>query len=348
MKKDIKIKKQYGIANKEILIDRSITGNARGLYVYLCARSGNKGKCNPTVSTICKDLGINEATFHKYKNELIDKKVIKVEKEKTKKYYRNNYILLKKQTKGNFGYVYLDILTDSRVSLKEKAIYGLFACISGTRFISYPLSKVVYYILGMCRDTYFSAMKNLRELGYIKTKQLHIQGRFANCNYYINGAKPNKEKTRYIFKFKKTTTTKNRKNKANESVISESDISESDISEYDMYRSIVEEQIEYEALKGKYKTNEKAIYILENIVDILNNTIFYGKSRDLVVEGRVMIGSIVKSVFEKLEFNNIKVVVENILNINYKIKNIKAYLKVALINSYYQEENKKYNKMRSY
>ena len=342
MKKKINIEKQYGIVNKDILKNKNISYEAKGLYTYFCARSGNKNECYPTISVICTDLGINERTFHKYKNELIDKKVIKVEKEKTDKYYRNRYVLLQKQGKGNFGYVYLDILTDPRVSLTEKSIYGLFACISGSRFIAYPLAKVIYYILGMCRDTYFTAMKNLRELGYIKTKQLHIQGRFAHCNYYINGVKPNNEKTRYIFKFKRTNTTKNKKTKIDDDIINEP------INKYDIYREIIEEDIEYDALKGKYEDNKKALYILENIVNILNNTFYSSKIKDVTVNGIVFPGKIVKSIFNKLRFNNINSVVENVLNVNAKINNLRAYLIVALLNSYYQEENKQYNQMRGY
>ena len=342
MKNKVKINKQYGIINKEVIKDSRLSANAKGLYTYFCARAGNKGICNPSVDTICKDLHINVATFHKLKNELVNNKIINIEKKGTGINRRNSYILLK-QTNTGYGMVYLDIVMNPRLNLKSKAIYGLLACYAGTRFIAYPLSKLIHSTLKISRNTYFNALRMLKELNFLITKQLHINGRFSYCNYYINNKEPNKKETRFIFKGlnKKTTTLTNYSTKTNKG---ENTVS----STYITYMDNIKSNIEYDALIGLFDSNKKALYILENILTILTNDTYSDNVKSIVVNDVKLNGSVVKSIFNKLNFNNIKYVVENILRTNNKIKNITKYLKVALINSYYQLEQKQYAQMRSF
>lgn len=297
MKVKVKITKQYGIVNKLVLQNKNITANAKGLYVYLCARSGNKGNCNPTIPTICKDLNINQTTFHKLKRELIENKVIKIEKTETGLKKRNNYILLQ-ETKKGYGIVYLDIVKDQNIPLKAKAIYGLLSFISGIRFIAYPTAKLLYSLLNISRNTYFKAINLLKRYNYVKTKQLHINSRFAYCNYYINGAEPNKKDTRYIFKRKyynknNTPSTKNNREKEKPSP------------EYFCKEEIIKEKIEYETILDFYINSKKAQYILDNIVSILVSNIYSESPSKLKIDGLVRDGNVVKMVFNKLNYNNI-------------------------------------------
>ena len=342
MKHKQKINKQYGLINKEVIKNNNITANAKGLYVYLCARSGNKGICNPSIDTICKDLNINVATFHKAKNELVKNNIITIEKKGQGINKRNNYILLKQNNEG-YGIVYLDILMNPNINLKAKAIYGLLSCYAGMRFVAYPLSKIIHRTLQISRNTYFKALKQLKDLNIVITKQLHINGRFAYCNYYINNKEPNKKETRFIFKGLKNKTTTSIKyytktNKGKNAVSST----------YITYMDNIKSNIEYDALIGLFDSNKKALYILENILTILTNDTYSDNIKSIVVNDVKLNSSVVKSIFNKLNFNNIKYVVENILRTNNKIKNIKKYLKVALINSYYQLEQKQYAQMRSF
>lgn len=331
MKQKLKINKQYGIVNKTVMQNKNISANAKALYTYLCARSGNKNICNPTIPTILKDLNICEATFHKLKRELIENKIIDIVKIGQGLQRRNHYKLLH-NTNKNFGYVYLDILI-SDISLKSKAIYGLLACFSGIRFVAYPLAKVIYTYLKISRNTYFTAIKMLKNLKYIITKQLHINGRFANCNYYINGKQPNKQEIRYIFKFK-------RKNKIKTTTIKT--IEKEIDTTYTMYESIVQDNIEWNSLLTLYKENHKAKYFLENILSVLTNTIYF-ENKDLQVNGITVISDTLKSIYNKLTYSHIKTVVENLLATTNKINNIRQYIKVALYNSYYQTEYINFN-----
>lgn len=341
MKQNIKLEKQYGIVNKEILKNKNISANTKGLYVYLCARSGNKGICNPSIDTICKDLNINEATFHKAKRELLSNNIISIEKKGNGIQKRNYYILTKQDNKG-YGIIYLDIAINPKLTLKAKAIYGLLSCLAGMRFVAYPKARTIYSILQISRNTYFTTLKMLKDLRYIITKQLHINGRFAQCNYYINGKEPNKKETRYIFKGLKNTTTKtNYTNNTYKGV-------QAQVKDYQVYKDMIISNIEYNALIGLFNGNKKALYILDNILTILTNDTYSDNVKSLVINDTKLNGSVVKSIFSKLNFNNIKYVVDNILKTNSKIKNIKKYLRVSLANSYYQLEQLNYNAMRGF
>ena len=339
MKQKIKIEKQYGITNKEILKNKNISANAKGLYVYLCARSGNKGICNPSIATICKDLAINEATFHKYKNELLNNSIISIEKKGQGLKKINNYILLKQSKKG-YGIVYLDIAKDSAISLKAKAIYGLLSCIAGVRFVAYPISKSIHLTLKISRNTYFKSIKQLKSLNYLITKQLHINGRFSYCNYYINGKEPNKKETRYIFK----GLTKNNNKPKNTT----NNLLNTTYNYYEACIDTIKLNIQYDALIGLFKDNKTALYILDNILTILSNDTYSENVKSVVINNINLNGSVVKSIFNKLNFDNVKYVVNNVLNVPNKIKNIKQYLRVSLVNSFYQLEHNQYMQMRGF
>ena len=243
MKQKLKINKQYGLISNEIIKNKNISIKAKGLYIYLSARSGNKFKCRPTISTICKDLGITDTSFYKYKNELETANILTVIKTGQGINKRNEYHL-QKVTKG-YGIVYLDVLKDKNIKLQAKAIYGLLSCYAGTRFIAYPISKLIYTYLNISRNTHFRLLKGLKEKGIVKTKQLHINGRYSYCNYYINGATPNNTKTRFIIKFKG-------KNKNNKNIKIQK-------STYTNYKEMVLNNINYKSLQGYYANNNKAL-----------------------------------------------------------------------------------------
>lgn len=319
MKNKVKLQKQYGLVSKAVLQNKKISIKAKGLYVYLSARAGNKFKCNPTVSTICRDLGITDTSFYKYKKELETAGVITTIKigQGIKKH--NEYHLTK-VTKG-YGIVYLDALTNKEIKLQSKTIYGLISCYAGTRFIAYPLSKLIYTYLNISRNTHFRLLKGLKEKDIVKTKQLHINGRYAYCNYYINGATPNNIKNRYIIKFKGKRNKNNKNTKIQKST-------------YTNYREMILNNINYKSLQGYYANNNKALKLLNEIVDILTNTLYEG-GKPLLFKGVKIQTSVLQSIYGKLEFKNIKSVVDNVLNVPNKINNKTEYLRVSLTNSYY-------------
>ncbi len=344
MKKKVKINEQYGIVNKKVINNKNLSVNAKGLYVYLCGRSGNKRECNPKVTTICNDLGVTEATFHKVKNELVEKKIIYIKKDGEGLKKRNRYVFTDIQENGNYGIVYLKILTNNKLSLKCKAIYGLLSCLAGTRFVAYPLAKAIYLTLGICRNTYFNCIKQLKEYNCIMTKQLHINGRYAYCNFYINDKKPNKPQERYIFKGIKTQRNKS----ILVSVLEREMAKKQEIStlKYENYKKIVSTNIEYDALKGLYEGNKRAMYLLENAFSIIVSNIYSPNIKNIQYKGNIFYSGVVKSIFNKLTYDNVKYAIDCILKGNTKIKNIRSYLRVTLFSTYYELEQKQYLKTR--
>ena len=97
-----------------------------------------------------------------------------------------------------------------------------------------------------------------------------------------------------------------------------------------------------------YFDNKKALYILENILSILINDIYSNNVKNIVVNNIKLYDISIKAIFNKLTFDNIKYVVDNILNVNNKIKNLRKYLRVSLINSFYQLNNKEYSIKHTY
>lgn len=338
MKQKIKLNKQYGIVNKNVLQNKNISIKAKGLYVYLAARSGNKGCCNPTVSTICSDLHITENSFYKYKNELLSANIITIKKTGTGIHKRNTYIL-PKLNKG-YGFVFLDVLTNKHITLQAKAIYGLISCYAGARFVAFPSAKLVYSFLNIARNTYFNLLKILKQFNIVATKQLHINGRFAHCNFYINGAKPNNTNNRYIFKF---THKLNKRNKIFNTTHTPNNNNNTITKhlhniEYAHYTQLVHDNINYNALHGTFSNDKYALHLLTQITDIITNTLYTG-SKDIAFNGFLMNASIVQAIFNKLEFKHIKLVINNIIHNPYKINNLTTYLRVCLLNAFYQLNN---------
>ena len=91
---------------------------------------------------------------------------------------------------------------------------------------------------------------------------------------------------------------------------------------YNLTENYIAENIEYEALKGLYGNNSKALYILEQMYSVLVNDIYAANIKSVNYKGQVFSSSIVKAVFKKLNYNNIKYVIDKMLKLDSKINNI--------------------------
>ena len=351
MKSKIKMEKQYGLVVREILQNKDLSIDAKGLYVYLAARAGNKYTCYPTIATICKDLDICESTFHNLKNELIEHKIISITKTGTGFSKQNIYNLLIKANKG-YGMVYLDTLTDSSISIKSKAIYGLIASFGGADRLAHPLVKVICKCLKICRNTYFKYVKKLKELEIINIKQVHRDGRFANCYYYFNGNNmPLKhahlkyiyvnDKTRESVEEDKKLWAEEKKERAIERAEKKAAKERKDT--YKEYLAEVKRNIEYEALKGKYLHADRGIYMLNNIVSVLTNTIHFSKDDDEIKIGdKLLPAKQVIAVFKKIKYEHVSKTINNIVTCHAQIGNLRAYLRTTLYNNYYQIKHERW------
>lgn len=338
--------KQYGIVNKEVLDNKKLSVRAKALYVYLCARSGNKGKCHPLVDTICRDLSIKPSTFHKMKKELINNHIIDVAKIGAGSNKRNNYILKTKQGRRSYGIVLLDIITDSSIPLKAKAIYGLLSCLSGTRFIAFPTVEAICKTLKISRTTYYACIKSLKEKKYVITKQLHVNGRYSHCNFYINNNEPPADEVSGKYIFQSGKEAHDNLNVTSKNITSNNKAQIQKSPEYMECEHMVSLNIEYDTLKAIYHENKKALYLLDNILSVLVSNIFAKDVKDIMYRGVAFGNDIIKSIYNKLNFDNVRYAIDGILRSNTKIHNIRSYIKVVLLSSYNQVAKQQHYNLR--
>lgn len=93
--KDGKIStKGYGIVAMSVMDDATVSNDAKALYVYLVCKSGGTNCCYPSNKTIMKALKMSPVTLRKYKNELLDKGLVRIEerKQKSGRLTSNSYI----------------------------------------------------------------------------------------------------------------------------------------------------------------------------------------------------------------------------------------------------------------
>ncbi|BAR87867.1 phage replication protein (plasmid) [Bacillus thuringiensis serovar tolworthi] len=91
--------KGFGLLAQHVMRDRSLHKNAKLIYAYLCSYAwGNTNEertAFPSVDIQCKDLGMSEDTYYKYRKQLIIKGYITIEKQKNEKgqFSRNLYYI---------------------------------------------------------------------------------------------------------------------------------------------------------------------------------------------------------------------------------------------------------------
>lgn len=94
--KDIK-KYGFGIISRAIMMDSSISINAKAEYAYLCSLAGTTNNAFPSLKRILSTLKISINTYYKAFNELLDKGYIKVVQRRNKgKFSVNDYYICEK------------------------------------------------------------------------------------------------------------------------------------------------------------------------------------------------------------------------------------------------------------
>lgn len=94
--KDIK-KYGFGIISRAIMMDNSISINAKAEYAYLCSLAGTTNNAFPALKRILANLKISINTYYKAFNELVAKGYIKVIQRRNKgKFSINDYYICEK------------------------------------------------------------------------------------------------------------------------------------------------------------------------------------------------------------------------------------------------------------
>lgn len=99
--------------------------------------------------------------------------------------------------------------------------------------------------------------------------------------------------------------------------------------EVEAYRQVIKENIEYDILSVKLKSD---IAMLDEIIDLLTETVCTGKS-SLVIAGDTYPAAVVKSKLLKLNSEHIEYVIDCMHANTTDIRNIKKYLLAALFNA---------------
>lgn len=99
--------------------------------------------------------------------------------------------------------------------------------------------------------------------------------------------------------------------------------------EIESYRQVIKENIEYDILSVKLKSD---ISMLDEIVDLLTETVCTGKS-SLIIAGDTYPAAVVKSKLLKLNSEHIEYVIDCMRANTTDIRNIKKYLLAALFNA---------------
>lgn len=82
--------KGYGTVPKMVMKDEDLTIEAKGIYAYLCSYAGAGETAFPSVSLMCKDLGISDNRLYKHRKLLVDKGYLRIERERLENGFSKN------------------------------------------------------------------------------------------------------------------------------------------------------------------------------------------------------------------------------------------------------------------
>lgn len=80
----------YGTIYKQVMKEPKLSIEAKAIYCYLSSYAGGKDIAFPSVSLICHELNISKNRFYKHRNELVDKQIISVKRERTENGFSKN------------------------------------------------------------------------------------------------------------------------------------------------------------------------------------------------------------------------------------------------------------------
>lgn len=179
-------KKGYGIVYKSIMQNPDISIKAKGIYCYLASYCGRNSYAYPSRSKILCDLKIGTSAYYNHYNSLIERGILSV---KSSVGNRNQYYIINTdelKSKG-YGIVYKSVMTDNRLDLSAKALYGYLCTYTSANKGAYPSTAVITYHLGISIGTYQKLIRQLVNAGYVSVTQLKsCDGTYGiNC-YTVN------------------------------------------------------------------------------------------------------------------------------------------------------------------
>ena len=191
--KGLKTQKGYGVIPRAAMADPYLCISAKVIYAYYCAAAGQGRGSFPKRKDIIRNLGIGRTTYYRNFSELQFLGYLKAEQIsdangtgqkstveildfpgrftlKAPVYLQRTWakVLGGGITAAGYGFIDKKVLLDSRISIKAKALYAYYASFTEGDTLDIPRKEVVMLHLGMTKEVYLGAMKQLFVLGYLK------------------------------------------------------------------------------------------------------------------------------------------------------------------------------------
>ena len=349
--------KGFGLVYKGVLQSKDLNLKAKAIYAYLCAFAGNSNKCYPSVKKITNDLNIDYQTFLKYREELVSKGLIRIEREKNKFNASNTYIIeidteniklnlsdedfynfnirkYKDIKKYGFGVISRAIMMDSSISINAKAQYAYLCSLAGTTNNAFPSLKKILATLKVSVNTYYKAFNELLSKGYIKAVQRRIKGKFSINDYYICEKPLNEDEEIKLVQRDIKFYSKYRED-AKSTINNYNEI-------YNTYRQTIADNIDLYNLLANAKSDDEKEF-LENIAHTMTKVMANENKKSYYINKCTMPISIVKGIFMKLSKEHILDIKAYFFKEKRTVVNMEKYLVASLFNSYYQRDRKLYN-----
>ncbi len=362
------LEKGYGITSKIVMKDKSLSLKAKGIYIFLCSYSDEKGICFPKRDTIMKYLCIGaKSTYYKYLNELIEKNYIDVSQEKIEGKFTPNVYKIKRVLNGvelfrnSFGIVPRAVMEDKGIDISSKVIYTYLSCYSNKEKVSFMNIDQMTNELKISYRIVNNSIKTLIDAKLIDKQQNIIDNKFSS-NSYILLHYPN-TLTVKIEEANSTAidniTERDEKRRESAKKDSAKEKLEKDIV---FYESLVKENIKYDIVctnaqeritenYGEIERNTEKYREIErntekygelqekqefysNVVALVLDTIF-SENDSYKIQGSNKPKELVKSVLLKLTHEQVEFAFEKIKGVSEQgyIKNPKAYMLNVLYNS---------------
>ncbi len=349
--------KGFGLVYKSVLQSKDLNLKAKAIYAYLCAFAGNSNKCYPSVKKMINDLNIDYQTLLKYREELVSKGLIRVEREKNKFNANNIYIIeintenikinlsdednyelnirkYKDIKKYGFGIISRAIMMDNSISINAKAEYAYLCSLAGTTNNAFPSLKRILTALKVSINTYYKAFNELLVKGYIKVIQRRNKGKFSVNDYYICEKPLNKDEEIKLLQRDIKFYSKYRED-AKSTINNYNEI-------YNAYRQTIAENIDLYNLLSNAKSDDEKEF-LENIVHTMTRVMANENKESYYINKCTMHISVIKSIFMKLSKEHILDIKAYFFRDKRTVINMEKYLVAALFNSFHQREKKLYN-----
>lgn len=84
-----------------------------------------------------------------------------------------------------FGLIPKLVMQDNRLTIHAKAIYSYFCTYAGAGKTAFPRATKIIKDLRISKNAYYTHFKLLKEYGYIKTEQKHVDGRLSHNIYTL-------------------------------------------------------------------------------------------------------------------------------------------------------------------